>query len=276
VPDTFLRYPIRGQKFSYSIEVQSHILSRRTAFQQIDVYATEAFGKILTLDGHVQLSTFDEAAYHEALVQIPLISLDLPTRALVVGGGDGGVLRELCRSASLTTIDMVEIDQGVVDACQEVLPELSAGAFQDARVHLYIQDAFRFLEEVRDPYDLIIMDITDTYEGEEDALSGSLFSEKFYLDIKAALGEKGFLVMQADNHVFCPGTMRDTMATLRSHFAHAGTYQALVPSFGGFSGYCWASKGADIRREWLNAAPDGLVYLNAVTYALAMHQLAFS
>src|SRR5688572_17099164 len=120
-PPTHLSFPIRGDKLSMRVAVKEHLHHQVTQYQTIDIYDTEVFGKVLLLDGHVQLSVLDERAYHESLVHIPMLSLDSPKRALVVGGGDGAVLRELCKHATLETIDMVEIDQGVIDACWEHL-----------------------------------------------------------------------------------------------------------------------------------------------------------
>ena len=270
-----MEYPIRGEKFAYSVQFKEHLLSQKTEFQQIDVYDTYCFGKLLTLDGHVQLSSLDEFAYHEALVHIPLLSLNAPKRALVVGGGDGGVLRELCRWKSFEEIEMVEIDKGVIEACRKALPELSNGAFDDPRVTVHIADAIQFLAEVKQPYDFIVMDITDAYEGEDDSLSQSLFTEKFHLDTKNALRETGFLVSQADNHVFCPYSLQSLKTVMGKYFGQVTSYQALVPSFGGFSAYCLASKGAILKQSWPGANGLDLKYLDETTYALAVTKLPF-
>jgi len=275
VQEGVLEYPIGGHKFAYSVQYKEHLLSQKTEFQQIDVYDTYCFGKLLTLDGHVQLSSLDEFAYHEALVHIPLLSLNNPKRALVVGGGDGGVLRELCRWNSLEQIEMVEIDKRVIEACRKALPELSNGAFDDPRVTVHIADAIQFLAEVKEPYDFIVMDITDAYEGEDDSLSQSLFSEKFHLDTKNALNETGFLVSQADNHVFCPYSLENLKKVMGKYFSQVSSFQALVPSFGGFSAYCLASKGAVLRQDWPGCKELDLKYLNRTTYELALQPLPF-
>jgi spermidine synthase len=271
----FLEYPIRGKKFSYSVAIRERLHTEQTEYQRIDIYDTYAFGKILTLDGHVQLASLDEAAYHEALVHIPLSSVDLPTRALVVGGGDGGVLRELCKWNALQAIDMVEIDPGVIHTCRRYLPEISEGAFEDPRVTVHIQDAFPFVAEIKAKYDLIVMDITDVYEGEDGALSEALFTSDFHRNLHEALSPGGFLVTQADNHVFCAYSMQGTAETLAEHFKHVGGYQAIVPSFGGFSGYCWASNDNVVRLTWSGAGGLPLQYLNQTTYNLAFQDLGF-
>lgn len=270
----FLNFPIRSTKLSMSAEVSEHLLNLKTPFQTIDIYDTPAFGKVLTLDGHIQLAELDEVAYHEALVQIPMLSIDKPRRALVIGGGDGGVLRELCRHKGLERIDMVEIDAEVIESSKRYLPKVSAGAFADHRVRVHVEDAFGFVHRIEDPYDFIVLDITDVYEDEDGALSEQLFTEKFHQDCRAALSEKGILVTQADNHIFCPYSLEEVQKTLADIFDTTGWYQALVPSFGGFSAYCWASNGVEVKREFpANSLP--LEYLNPVIWALAFCQLPF-
>lgn len=253
------------------VGVRSHVHSAKTDYQTIDIVDTHVFGRMLLLDGHVQLSTLDEHAYHEALVHIPMLSLDSPRRALVVGGGDGGVLRELMKHPTLETIDLVEIDQGVIDACWEYLPELNGGALNDPRVNIFVQDAFPFVKRTATPYDFIVMDSTDTYEDEEGALSEQLFTRDFYVDCHQALSPSGILVTQADNLVFCPYSIRGILAMFSSVFEKIGTYQAIVPSFGGFSGYAWASKSTSIDHLKVLMRLDTIStrYLNRYTVGFA-------
>lgn len=270
----FVTFPIRGKKLSLSVEVTERLCNVESPFQRIEIVETEVLGKVLLLDGHVQLATFDEHAYHECLVLIPLLSLNSPRRALVVGGGDGGVLRELCKSTTLEQIDMVEIDEDVVRASRLWLPEVSQGAFDDPRVTVHFTDAFPFVEKAKEKYDLIIMDITDVYEGEDGALSESLFTSAFHTNVRNALLQDGLVVTQADNLVFCPYSMKEVMSTLKSNYRRFGSYQGLVPSFGGYSGYCWASDVAAI-----SSTPPEIIpgrYLNRVTWELAFQQLSFA
>ena len=259
-------------------KIRTVIHGERTAFQAIDILDSEVFGKMLLLDGHIQLTEFDEHAYHEALVQIPLLSLKSPKTALVVGGGDGGVLRELCKNKSLERIVMVEIDRGVVDACKKHLPTLSDGAFDDPRVDLQITDAFAYVKNTTEQFDLAIVDCTDVYEEEEGELSEMLFTNEFYADLKKCLSDDGLIVTQADNLVFCPYSLEEITKLFSSVFDKVGSYQAIVPSFGGFSGYCWASKGASVVENWADVDPSGidLRYLNASTHQLAFAPLRFA
>lgn len=276
--ETELTFPIRSNKLSQNVLVTRSLCHLETKFQTIDILETEVFGRVLLLDGHIQLTEFDERAYHEGLVQIPLLSLPGATRALVIGGGDGGVIRELCRSKTITHVDMVEIDEGVVKASLEHLPSLSAGAFDDPRVHLHLEDAFAWVKKQSEAYDLIVVDSTDTYEDEEGEISEMLFTENFYQDLSRLLKPDGIVVTQADNLVFCPYSLEDISALFCKVFPHVASYQALVPSFGGYSGYCYASKGK-VLNSAVDAAEFGardLAYLNPTTYALAFTKLRFA
>ncbi len=257
--------------------VREHLVHRETEFQTVDVLDTDAFGRVLLLDNHIQLTELDEHAYHEALVQIPLLSLHKPGSALVIGGGDGGVLRELAKHSSIEHVDMVEIDRGVIDVSREWLPGVSDGAFDDSRMHVHIEDAFKFVKQADRSYDLIVADSTDTYEGEDGALSEMLFTDEFYQDCRARLSENGILVTQADNLLFCPYSLESIQQLFARVFAKTGSYQAVIPSFGGFSGYCWASNGAELVPEFPAERANGvdLRYLNEATWKYAFTNLAF-
>ncbi len=258
-------------------KVSRVIHHEQSAFQTIDILDSEVFGRILLLDGHIQLTELDEHAYHEALVHIPLLSLDQPKTALVVGGGDGGVLRELCKSPLLERIVMVEIDAAVIEASRTHLSSLNAGAFNDPRVEIKITDAFEYVKNSTEQFDLAVVDCTDVYEEAEGELSEMLFTHAFYDDLKRCLTETGIVVTQADNLLFCPYSLEEISKLFASVFPVVGSYQALVPSFGGFSGYCWASKGAKVAQDWSWLKTQGLDlrYLNAATHALAFTPLRF-
>lgn len=257
--------------------VRAHLHHRETEFQTIDIFDTDAFGKVLLLDNHIQLTELDEHAYHEGLVQIPLLSMDQPRSALVIGGGDGGVLRELAKHSSIEHVDMVEIDSGVIEACREHLPSVSDGAFDDPRVHIHVADAFPFVKRASRTYDLIVADSTDTYENEGGALSEMLFTDEFYSDCRRILSDQGILVTQADNLLFCPYSLEGIQSMFARVFPKTGSYHAVIPSFGGFSGYCWASKWTEVVRDYPteNAADIDLRYLNQATWGYAFEKLSF-
>ncbi len=277
-----LTIPIRGNKFSMNVEVRAHLFSRQTEFQRIDIVDTLCFGRMLLLDNHIQLAELDEAAYHESLVQIPMLSLREPRRALVVGGGDGGVVREILRHDSIKYVDMVEIDRGVIDACTDFLPFLNAGAFDDPRLKIHVADAFEFIKLGHERYDLIVMDSTDVYEEEDGGLSEQLWTEQFYSAIYSLLSPDGIVVTQADNPVFCRYSLDSIRSTYARVFAKAGSYWGLVPSFGGYSAFVWGSHDVEVSFEWPPTMPPmgyGIShqfgYLNPLTLAVAASAIPF-
>jgi spermidine synthase len=272
-----LTFPIRSDKFTMSVQVSEVLHRQQSEFQLIEIFDTPAFGRMLFLDGHVQLAELDEQAYHESLVHIPLLNVARPKKALVVGGGDGGVLRELLKYPDLE-IDMVEIDMAVIEASRAHLEFLNQGVFEHPRVNLFVQDAFPFVKQSGiGPYDLIVMDSTDTYEEEDGEISAMLFTQEFFNDCKNLLSDHGFVVTQADNLVFCPYSLVSIRQEYSKVFPHVESYSTLVPSFGGFSGYCYASKGATLSPEFPSERAEilKLHYLNKLTYQLAFAPIPF-
>lgn len=253
------------------------LASVRSDFQLIEVYQTSELGKVLLLDGHIQLTELDERAYHESLVQVPLLNAQSTRRALVVGGGDGGVLREILKHPSVQSVDLVEIDREVIEVCRRHMPFLNEGVFDDPRTNLFIQDAFDFVQENHEPYDLVVVDATDVYEGDDGALSEQLLTEPFYRRLLDLVTEEGFVVTQADNPVFCPYSPALIRANFKAVFPAFGEYFATVPSFGGFSAFCWGSKEKRISPRWPcpSGAPVPLDYLNEHSYNFGQTELPF-
>ncbi|MGE4357586.1 MAG: polyamine aminopropyltransferase, partial [Candidatus Omnitrophota bacterium] len=134
--------------------VQREILKKRTKFQEIFIFSTPGFGKMLALDGIIQFSQLDEAIYHETMAHTALLTHSSPRRVLIIGGGDGGVLREVCRYKELKEIHMVEIDEEVPYLCQRYLPFVSKGAFKDRRVSLFYEDGAGFVKKCKISYDV--------------------------------------------------------------------------------------------------------------------------
>lgn len=270
-----LTFPIRSEYLSQSVAIEELLYSHRSPFQQIDILQTVAYGRILLLDGHVQLSTLDEHVYHESLVQIPMLNIDHPRTALVVGGGDGGVLKELCKHSTIQAVDMAEIDVEVVKASRQYLPTVSAGAFDDPRVHVHITDAFAFVNTTKTRYDIIVVDSTDVYENEEGELSERLFTEEFYRELLSLMNPGGIVVTQADNMVFCPYSLREIKSMFAAVFPTVGDYFSVIPSFGGFSAFCWGSKGAEISPSFDGVKTKGIDmrYLTPQAYDFSLSKL---
>ena len=145
-----------------SIRVDRQLYSGKSEFQRIDVFESVEFGKFLTLDGYMMLTEKDEFIYHEMITHVPMAVHPHVQKVLVIGAGDGGVIRELTRYPDLEQIDMVEIDAQVVEVCKQYLPQ-TASWFDDERVTLYYEDGLRFVRTKESEYDLIIVDSTDPF-----------------------------------------------------------------------------------------------------------------
>lgn len=203
-----------------------------TVHQRLRVFENGRFGRVLTLDGVVQTTGGDEFMYHEMLAHVPILAHGAAKRVLVIGGGDGGMAREVLRHASVEHCTMVEIDAGVVDFSKEYLPALSDGVFDDPRLNLVIADGAAFMAGEHDsdqaPYDVIIVDSTDPIGPGE-----VLFTDSFYGHARDLLTEDGILVTQNGVPFMQPGELQGTMRAFRALFADHGCYLTHVPSYAG-------------------------------------------
>jgi spermidine synthase len=211
----------------FSIRVDRQLISLQRDYQRIDVFDYPEFGRFLTLDGYMMLTEKDEFIYHEMIVHVPMAVHPQVKDVLVIGGGDGGAVRELCRYGSIGRIDLAEIDEKVVEVCREYLP-FTADSLSDPRVHLYFEDGLKFIRNRIDEYDLIVGDSTDPFGPGE-----GLFAKEFYGSCSKALHEDGIMVNQHES----PFYAEDARAVQRAHkrivqsFPISRLYQAHIPSY---------------------------------------------
>jgi spermidine synthase len=211
----------------FSIKVDRQLYSGKSEFQRIDIFDSKEFGRFLTLDGYMMLTEKDEFIYHEMIVHVPMCVNPAINRVLVIGGGDGGSVRELLRYHTVAAIDLVEIDELVVAVCQKYLPQ-TAGCLGDARVHIHYEDGLKFIRHHENEYDLIIVDSTDPFGPGED-----LFTKEFYGNCFRALKDDGIMVNQHES----PFYPTDARAMQRAHerifasFPISKVYQAHIPTY---------------------------------------------
>ena len=172
----------------HSIRVNRHLYSRQSEYQRIDIFETPEFGRVLTLDGNVMLTERDEFIYDEMITHVPMSVHKEAKDILVIGAGDGGVVRELTRYDRVNHIDLVEMDPMVVEACRAYLPG-NACRLDDRRVHLHYENALRFIRRCEAKYDLIIVDSSDPFGPSE-----GLFTREFYGNCYNALKDDGIMV----------------------------------------------------------------------------------
>ena len=223
----------------HSLRVTRHLYSSKSDYQQIDIFDTPEFGKVLALDGDVMLTERDEFIYNEMITHIPMSVHPNVQDILVIGAGDGGVVKELTRYESVKRIDLVEMDPQVIEACRTYLPE-NACKLDDTRVHIYFDNALRFIRRSTDEYDLIIVDSNDPFGPSE-----GYFTREFYGICYNALRSDGIMVNQQGS----PFYKHDAEAMQRSHqrihstFPISRVYQAHIPTYpSGYWLFGFASK----------------------------------
>ncbi len=223
----------------HSIRVNRHLYSGKSDYQQIDVFETPEFGRVLTLDGNVMLTERDEFIYDEMITHVPMAVHPNARDILVIGAGDGGVVRELTRYEQIRRIDLVEMDPQVIEVCRTYLPE-NASRLDDGRVNIRYQNALRFIRRCSGEYDLIIVDSTDPF-----GPSAGLFTREFYASCCNALKSDGIMVNQQGS----PFYRQDADAMQRSHkrivstFPISRVYQAHIPTYAaGYWLFGFASK----------------------------------
>lgn len=182
---------------AFSLRVRQHLHSEQTPFQQIDIYDTQGFGKLMVIDGFIMLSSRDNFLYHEMLSHPALFTHPAPKRVLIIGGGDCGTLREVLRHPDVEHVHQVDIDERVTRLAEEYFPELCESN-RDPRAGLYFEDGIKWVADAADAsYDVIIVDSTDPVGPGE-----VLFSEEFYRHCRRVNGEAGLLVQQSESPLF--------------------------------------------------------------------------
>ena len=199
----------------HSIRVNRQLYSKQSDYQRIDIFETPEFGRVLTLDGNVMLTERDEFIYDEMITHVPMAIHKEAKDILVIGAGDGGVVRELTRYDRVSHIDLVEMDPMVVEACRAYLPG-NACRLDDRRVHLHYENALKYIRRCENKYDLIIVDSSDPFGPSE-----GLFTREFYGNCYNALKADGIMVNQQGS----PFYSEDAHAMQRSHKRIASTFQ---------------------------------------------------
>jgi len=211
----------------FSIKIDKQLFSEKTEHQRIDVFESIDFGRCLVLDGSVMFSEKDEFVYHEMIVHPALAVHPNIKSVLVIGAGDGGVVRELCHYSNIEQIDLVEIDQMLIYAAKKFLPK-SSYKLSDSRVNIIISDGLKFVRKCEDKYDLIIVDSPDPYGPAE-----PLFTKEFYGNCYKALKENGIMVNQHESPFYEPDAlaMQKVHKNIYKTFDICRVYQAHIPIY---------------------------------------------
>ncbi len=220
-----------------SLKITRGVYSGRSRYQKIDILETLDFGKILVIDGATMLTEKDEFAYHEMLIHVPFFSHPNPEEILIIGGGDGGAVREICRHKCVKKIDLVEIDKQVIELCQKYFPSV-AYALKDEKVNILIEDGIEYLKKCPPgKYDIIIVDSTDPI-----GPAVGLFQKEFYASCFNALKNDGILNVQSGSPYFQEELIEKVFYAMQEVFPISRTYLAGTPTYGGMWSFTLGSK----------------------------------
>ena len=251
-----------------SLEIETTLYDEKSPFQHIQVFETRHHGRMLALDGIIQLTQSDEFSYQEMLAHIPLFAHPKPETVLVIGGGDGGILREVGRHAGVSTMDFCEIDEMVITVSKQFLPDLACG-FDDPRVNVYIGDGAAFVREKTGVYDVIIVDSSDPIGPGE-----ILFKKPFYESLKNALKPGGIIATQGESIFLHRDCVTRLAKITRELFDRQAYACIMVPTYpGGNIGICLGSLGPELThpaREMPAELQGRLKY-----YTPGIHEAAF-
>ncbi len=226
-------------EFAQALKEEEVLYDSETAHQRLRVFRNARFGKVMTLDGVVQVTEADNFVYHEMMTHVPLLAHGTARHVAIVGGGDGGMARAVLDHPGVQRVTMVEIDGGVVEFSKNYLPEISRGAFDDPRLEVVIADGAAFVKESAESFDVIIVDSTDPVGPGE-----VLFTDSFYGHARERLSEGGILVTQNGVPFLQPQELTNTMRAFRALFRDWGCYLATVPTYaGGPMAFGWATDG---------------------------------
>lgn len=257
-----------GEGYRLGLEIEEVLFEGQGDTQALGLYRTAKFGRVLALDGVIQTCERDEFIYHEMLTHVPLIAHvgahGGARRVCIIGGGDGGMLRETLKHKNVS-VTLVEIDAAVVEFCKTHLPSLSDGAFDDPRADIVIGDGAAFMAAAGPAFDIIIVDSTDPI-----GPGAVLFSKEFYAACRSRLAPGGILVTQNGVPMIQGDDLVRSIGYFTGLFADASCYLAPVPTyFGGFMAFGWASDNAELRQVSeeaiagrLAAAPIATRYYN--------------
>ncbi len=226
--DCTWNYGIRKKQtesFGITAKIKETLVSEQTVFQKLDMIVTEEFGRMLVLDGMVMTTVKDEFVYHEMVAHPALFTHPNPKSVLVVGGGDGGVIREVLRHPGVEKAVLVEIDGKVIEYSKKFLPEI-AGELDNPRVEVIVNDGYMHIHDNKNTYDVIMVDSTEPV-----GPAVELFTKGFYQGIYESLKDDGIFVAQTDNPWFKADLIRSVNQDVKEIFPIVRVYCANIPTY---------------------------------------------
>ena len=251
-----------GKKSYMIAKVKRIIETRKSDYQKIEIVELEEFGRALILDGLIQSTESDENYYHEILVHPAMTLHKKPEKILIIGGGEGATLREVLKHNTVREAIMVDIDPLVIELCKKYLECMHQGSFYNPKAKVVISDGLKYVNEVEDKFDVIILDLTDPYASK---IARKLYSKKFYEKMYSKLNDDGVLVTQAGNSFFYEKEYDDALNALKQIFPIVIEYNIWIPSFAYACNFILASKHYDPNKLSINEIDRRLKERNVKT-----------
>ncbi|HHV28867.1 polyamine aminopropyltransferase [Acetivibrio mesophilus] len=241
--------------------------TEKTEYQELALIDTEQFGKMLVLDGTVQTTIEDEFVYHEMITHVPLFTHKNPKKALVIGGGDGGAIREIIKHPSIEKAVLCEIDGRVIEVSKQYLPEISC-ALDDKKVEVVVGDGIKYVNEHKNEFDVIMVDSTDPV-----GPAVGLFAVDFYKAIYDSLKEDGIFVAQTESPFFHKDLITKVFNDVKSLFPITRLYTCAIPTYP--SGY-WSFTMGSKKYDPLETDTDSIPNIDTKYYCPQIHKSVFS
>lgn len=248
-------------------KVKETLVRKKTNYQDLAIVDTYALGRMLLLDGIVQTTIKDEYVYHEMITHIPLFTHPNPKKVLVVGGGDGGAIREILKHPSVEKAVLCEIDEDVIIECKKYLPEISC-ALEDNRCEVFIGDGIKYVHEHKNEFDIVIVDSTDPFGSAE-----GLFGGSFYKEIYECLTENGIFVAQTETPFYLPDVVKRVYDDAKAVFPVTKLFMAAIPTYP--SGY-WSFTIGSKKYDPENASLPEKIPFETRYYTEKIHKASFA
>ena len=220
--------PFSPKDVKLSVRVSKIIYDAQSEFGHIQIMDTPFFGRILVIDGIINIADRTEFIYHEMMVYLPSIVHGSPKKVLIVGGGDGGAAKHALNIKTVERIVQVEVDKTVVDVCRKYMPSLAEGSLSDSRVELIIGDGMEYVAKSDNKFDVIVLDVSDPVPG---GPAENLLSKKFYQDVKHCLNPGGVVLTHCGSLIFQAEKAHIIVDSLKESFKHVQMHVALIPEF---------------------------------------------
>ncbi len=227
-------HEITPSGFGIAIKAGKVLYSKQSEFQKVEVFETDSsLGRVLTLDDLMMTTEGDEYHYHEMIAHIPMMNHKNPESVLVIGGGDGGTIREVLKHKTVKRVVLCEIDGMVIEACKQFLPTIAC-ELDNPKVEILVQDAIEYIKDKKNEFDIVLIDSTDPMGPGE-----GLFTDEFYTNVKNSLKEGGIMVAQSESPFAQADSVKKMYVQLNKVFPICETYTSNIPTYpGGY--WAWA------------------------------------